>query len=103
MHMQVEGSSYMFLTGPDVVRTVTMESVTQEELGGAATHTSRSGVAHGAWPNELEALAGLRSLLSFLPSSNRQPAPLVRNLSSTHQLCCVATWAFKDLSGCIKV
>lgn len=52
--LQVRRSSYMFLTGPDVVKAVTMEEVTQEQLGGASTHTTRSGVAHGAFDNELE-------------------------------------------------
>ncbi|KAK9812615.1 hypothetical protein WJX72_000647 [[Myrmecia] bisecta] len=73
----VRGSSYMFLTGPEVVKSVTMEEVTQEELGGATTHTHRSGVAHGAWDNDLEALAGIRTLFSFLPSSSRSPPPQV--------------------------
>uniref|UniRef100_A0A061SIY9 Propionyl-CoA carboxylase beta chain, mitochondrial n=1 Tax=Tetraselmis sp. GSL018 TaxID=582737 RepID=A0A061SIY9_9CHLO len=66
----------MFLTGPDVLRQVTNEDVTFEELGGAATHT-KTGVACGAWDNELDALAGLRRLLSFLPGSNRERPPAV--------------------------
>jgi propionyl-CoA carboxylase beta chain len=70
----------MFLTGPEVVKAVTMEEVTQEELGGATTHTQRSGVAHGAWDNELDALAGIRELFSFLPLSNRAAVPQVANL-----------------------
>src|SRR6202158_54585 len=72
----VEGSSYMFITGPDVVKTVTHETVTQEELGGAITHTTRSGVADLAFENDLEALIELRRFLDFLPSSNRVQPPL---------------------------
>jgi propionyl-CoA carboxylase beta chain len=56
----VRDTSYMFVTGPGVVKTVTNEEVTQEELGGARTHTVRSGVAHGAWDNDVQALAALR-------------------------------------------
>src|SRR6201997_2457287 len=71
----VKDSSYMFVTGPDVVKTVTHESVTQEELGGAITHTARSGVADLAFENDVEALIELRRFIDFLPSSNRAPAP----------------------------
>lgn len=71
----VKRSSYMFLTGPDVVRSVMMEQVTQEELGGAGTHTTLSGVAHGAWDNELETLAAVRDLYTYLPLNNQQRAP----------------------------
>jgi propionyl-CoA carboxylase beta chain len=71
----VEGSSYMFITGPDVIRTVTHEEVSKEELGGAHTHASRSGVAHFAAPDELACLAGIRELLSFLPANNREDPP----------------------------
>src|ERR687895_759298 len=66
----VEGSSYMFITGPDVVKTVTGEEVTFEELGGAATHASRSGVAHFICPDEEACLEDARYLLSFLPQNN---------------------------------
>src|SRR5947209_18462789 len=69
----VKDSSYMFVTGPDVVRTVTHETVTQEELGGALTHTTRSGVADLAFENDVEALLELRRCVEFLPSSNRAP------------------------------
>jgi propionyl-CoA carboxylase beta chain len=65
----------MFLTGPDVLKQVTNEEVTFEQLGGANTHAAKSGVASGTWANELDALAGLRTLLSYLPSSNRVPPP----------------------------
>jgi len=72
----VKDSSYMFVTGPDVVRTVTHEEVTAEELGGATTHSSRSGVADGAFENDIEALLGVRDLIDFLPANNRQPPPV---------------------------
>ena len=71
----VKDSSYMFVTGPDVVKTVTQESVTQEELGGAVTHTTRSGVADGAFENDVEALLALRRFIDFLPASNREKPP----------------------------
>ncbi|HZU89367.1 MAG TPA: acyl-CoA carboxylase subunit beta, partial [Stellaceae bacterium] len=71
----VKDTSYMFVTGPEVVRTVTHESVTQEELGGALTHTTRSGVADLAFENDVEALLELRRFVDFLPSSNREPPP----------------------------
>ena len=71
----VKDSSYMFVTGPDVVKTVTHETVTHEELGGAITHTTRSGVADLAFENDVEALIELRRFIDFLPSSNRAPAP----------------------------
>jgi propionyl-CoA carboxylase beta chain len=71
----VKDSSYMFVTGPDVVKTVTHETVTHEELGGAVTHTTRSGVADLAFENDVEALIELRRFVDFLPSSNRAPAP----------------------------
>ncbi|MBF0160303.1 MAG: acyl-CoA carboxylase subunit beta [Magnetococcales bacterium] len=73
----VKGSSYMFLTGPDVVKTVTHEEVTAEQLGGAVTHTTRSGVADFAFSNDLVLLKQLRRLFSFLPSSNREPPPRI--------------------------
>ncbi len=71
----VKDSSYMFVTGPDVVKTVTHEEVTAEELGGAVTHTARSGVADLAFENDLEALLQLRRFVDFLPASNREPPP----------------------------
>mgnify|MGYP003290410115 CR=1 FL=1 len=73
--IMVKDTSYMFLTGPSVVRTVTGETVTQEELGGAGVHASKSGVAHFAAENEEEAIQTIRALLSFLPSNNREQAP----------------------------
>jgi len=71
----VKDSSYMFVTGPDVVRTVTHETVTHEELGGAMTHAAKSGVADLACENDVEALLQLRRFIDFLPSSNRETAP----------------------------
>ncbi len=72
----VRDSSYMFVTGPEVVKTVTHEEVTQEELGGASTHTSKSSVADGAFDNDVEALLQARRFIDFLPPSNRQGPPL---------------------------
>jgi propionyl-CoA carboxylase beta chain len=65
----------MFVTGPDVVKTVTNETVTAEELGGASVHTTRSAIADGAYDNDIEALAELRRLIDFLPLSNRTEVP----------------------------
>ena len=64
----VRRTSYMFVTGPEVVKTVTNEEVTQEQLGGADTHTAISGVAHRAFENDLEALQNVRELVGFMPS-----------------------------------
>jgi len=71
----VRDTSYMFVTGPDVVKTVTNEVVTAEELGGAKTHTAKSSVADGAFENDVEALAEIRRLVDFLPLSNRADLP----------------------------
>ncbi len=71
----VKDSSYMFVTGPDVVKTVTNEVVTQEELGGAVTHTTKTSVADVAFENDIEALIATRSFVDFLPLSNREPVP----------------------------
>ena len=72
----VRDTSYMFVTGPDVVKTVTQEEVTAEELGGARVHTSKSSVADGAFENDLEALTQIRRLYDFLPLSNRHATPV---------------------------
>ena len=74
----VKGTSYMFVTGPGVVQTVTHETVTAEELGGAMTHASRSGVAHFACASEVECLEGIRTLLSYIPSNNQDDPPSIR-------------------------
>ena len=75
--IMVKDTSYMFLTGPGVVKTVTGEDVTQEELGGASVHATRSGVAHFSAENEKEALMTIRMLVSFLPSNNLEQAPFI--------------------------
>ena len=72
----VKDSSYMFVTGPDVVKTVTNEVVTAEELGGASTHTKKSSVADGAFENDVEAMAEVRRLVDFLPLNNREKPPV---------------------------
>jgi propionyl-CoA carboxylase beta chain len=72
----VKDSSYMFVTGPDVVKTVTHEEVTAEELGGAMTHSSKSGVADLAFENDVEAIMLTRRFVNFIPSSNREQAPI---------------------------
>lgn len=72
----VKGASYMFVTGPDVVKTVTHEDVSFEELGGADTHASRSGVAHFALDDEISCLLSVRKLVSFLPLNNREKPPV---------------------------
>jgi propionyl-CoA carboxylase beta chain len=71
----VEGTSYMFVTGPDVVKTVTNEVVTAEELGGARVHTTKSSIADGAYANDVEALLQIRRLMDFLPSNNCDGVP----------------------------
>jgi propionyl-CoA carboxylase beta chain len=71
----VEGTSYMFVTGPEVIRTVTHEQVTMEELGGASTHAAKSGVCHLTVPNDAACLAAVRELLSYLPSNNLDDPP----------------------------
>ncbi len=80
--VMVRGTSYMFVTGPDVVKTVTHEDVTKEALGGAMTHNATSGVAHFAVDDDRECLALIRELLSYLPSNNIDPAPIVASSDS---------------------
>ncbi|CAA6605701.1 Propionyl-CoA carboxylase beta chain [Rhodospirillaceae bacterium LM-1] len=84
--MMVKDSSYMFVTGPDVVKTVTHETVTAEELGGAATHSSKSGVADLAFENDVEALLQVRRLVDFLPPSNREKPPVRPTADSSDRL-----------------
>ena len=74
-NIMVDGTSYMFVTGPDVIKTVTHEEVTKEELGGAMTHNATSGVAHFAVPDDRECLRLVRELLGYLPSNNVDEAP----------------------------
>jgi propionyl-CoA carboxylase beta chain len=73
----VEGSSYMFVTGPNVVKTVTNEEVSSEDLGGASVHGSKSGVAHFTMANEIQCLHGIRQMLSYMPSNCEEKAPFI--------------------------
>ncbi len=75
--MMVENTSYMFVTGPNVVKTVTHEEVSSEELGGAITHATKSGVTHFTYSNEVECLKGIRSVLSYIPQNCEDNAPRV--------------------------
>jgi propionyl-CoA carboxylase beta chain len=75
-NVMVEGSSYMFVTGPDVIKTVTHEEVTKEELGGAMTHNAKSGVAHFAVPDDKACIQLIRELLGYLPSNNLDDPPV---------------------------
>jgi len=79
----VQGSSYMFVTGPNVVKTVTQEDVSSEDLGGAATHASKSGVAHRACPSEVDCLMAIRTLMGYVPSNCEEPAPRIEAVSKT--------------------
>jgi propionyl-CoA carboxylase beta chain len=74
-NVMVKDTSYMFVTGPDVIKTVTHEEVSKEDLGGAMTHNARSGVAHFAVDDDRACLSLIRELLSYLPSNNLEPAP----------------------------
>lgn len=74
-NIMVENTSYMFVTGPNVVKTVTHEEVTSEELGGALTHSSKSGIAHFSCPNEMEALNHIKKLLSYIPQNCEEEPP----------------------------
>ncbi|HWB45916.1 MAG TPA: acyl-CoA carboxylase subunit beta [Hyphomicrobiaceae bacterium] len=82
----VKDTSYMFVTGPDVVKTVTNETVTAEELGGARVHTTRSSIADRAYENDVEALLQMRRLLDFLPSSNQSGVPELPTRDSPERL-----------------
>ncbi|MGD8861901.1 MAG: acyl-CoA carboxylase subunit beta [Myxococcales bacterium] len=77
--LMVEGSAYMFITGPEVLKTVTHQEVDKEELGGASTHATRSGVAHFTCPDDAAAIRTVRELLSYLPSNNQEDPPLVES------------------------
>jgi len=74
--LMVEGTSYMFITGPEVIKTVTHEEVTKEQLGGARSHAAKSGVAHFAEPDELACLQRIRELVGFLPANNSEDPPV---------------------------
>lgn len=80
--LMVKGTSNMFITGPDVIKTVTREEVTKEELGGAMTHNTKSGVAHFACDTEEDCLALIRELLSFMPQNNMEDPPVIECMDS---------------------
>ncbi|MBY2920365.1 acyl-CoA carboxylase subunit beta [Rhizobium leguminosarum] len=82
----VRDTSYMFVTGPDVVKTVTNETVTAEELGGAIVHTVRSSIADGAYDNDVETLLQVRRLIDFLPLSNTAPLPEIECYQSVTEV-----------------
>jgi propionyl-CoA carboxylase beta chain len=82
----VKDTSYMFVTGPNVVKTVTHEDVSFEDLGGAMTHAVKSGVAHFAVENELECLDGIKKLLSYIPSNNMDDPPFVESNDSEYRM-----------------
>jgi propionyl-CoA carboxylase beta chain len=84
--VMVKDSSYMFVTGPEVVKTVTHEQVTAEELGGAVTHSTKSGVADRAFENDVEALGMVRRLVNYLPTHNRELAPVRPTTDSADRL-----------------
>merc|ERR1711990_436747 len=72
----IKDTSYLYVTGPDVVKQVTNEDVSHADLGGHRPHTQKSGVAHGAFANDMEGLRAMRDLIAFLPSSNKAPPPI---------------------------
>jgi len=82
----VKDTSYMFVTGPDVVKTVTNEVVTAEQLGGASTHTKKSSVADGAFENDVEAMSEIRRLVDLLPLNNREKAPTRPFFDDPHRI-----------------
>jgi propionyl-CoA carboxylase beta chain len=82
----VRDRSYMFVTGPDVVKTVTNEVVTAEELGGAKVHTTKSSIADGAYDNDVEALLQIRRLMDFLPSNNLDGAPEIPSFDDPNRV-----------------
>ncbi len=82
----VRDTSYMFVTGPDVVKTVTNEDVTQEELGGALTHTTKSSVADGAFDNDIETLMQMRRFFDFLPLNNKEKSPIRESFDAPDRL-----------------
>ncbi|MDR2401072.1 MAG: acyl-CoA carboxylase subunit beta, partial [Deferribacteraceae bacterium] len=82
----VKDTSYMFITGPDVVKTVTLEDVTKEELGGASTHNSKSGVAHFVSETDIDCLIKIRELMSFLPQNNMEEAPFMPTIDDPNRM-----------------
>ena len=91
-----QDTSYMFVTGPDVIKTVTHEDVTKERLGGAETHSERSGVAHFVGPNEKGTLEMVRKLMSFLPSNNLDQAPRLARKENSIRKCTEITKILPD-------
>ena len=83
-NLMVDGTSYMFVTGPDVIKTVTHEEITKEKLGGATTHNQTSGVAHFKFDSDENCLRGVRKLLSYLPSNNMEKAPAVEDAKNAN-------------------
>jgi propionyl-CoA carboxylase beta chain len=83
----VDSTSYMYVTGPEVVKAVTHETVTHEELGGSVVHTTKSGVCHLAFPGEIEALERVRDFVDFLPLSNRHSVPIKPSTDSPTRSC----------------
>src|SRR5436853_3973033 len=84
--LMVKKTSYMFVTGPDVIKTVTHEEVTKEKLGGAETHSQISGVAHFAADSDEDCLATIRELLSFIPSNNLDDPPRIANADDINRV-----------------
>jgi propionyl-CoA carboxylase beta chain len=84
--VMTKNTSYMFVTGPNVVKTVTHEEVTQEELGGAETHLTKSGVAHFATENEIDCLMTVRKLFSYMPLNNQEDAPIVESKDPVNRI-----------------
>jgi propionyl-CoA carboxylase beta chain len=82
----VKNTSYMFVTGPDVVKTVTNEVVTAEELGGASVHATRSSIADGAFENDVETLLQMRRLMDFLPANNKSGVPVLPTQDSADRM-----------------
>jgi propionyl-CoA carboxylase beta chain len=84
--LMADKTSYMFITGPDVIKTVTHETVTMEQLGGASTHNSKSGVAHRQFPDEVTLIEGLRQLVRYLPANNKEKPPRVKAIEPSRRL-----------------
>ena len=95
----VDGSSYMFVTGPEVIKTVTHEEVTKEDLGGAETHASTSGVCQLVYPDERAMFEGTKRLLSFLPLNNLDQAPRKKTTDSVDRLCARIQEILPDVSS----
>ncbi len=95
----VEGSSYMFVTGPDVIKTVTHEEVSKEDLGGAETHAATSGVCQLVYPDERAMFEGVRRMLDFLPSNNLDRAPVKTPNDSPERLCTRIAEILPDVSS----